>query len=231
MTWQGFYKHQTFGLRKEWLALWLTHPKDWEEVGGLGPRQVDSLRVWLKTTGLLDKEGKPTPLAQAFKEQGLEELALWEKLWVNVVFNFATARWYVLRLGKGSWSISELLEKLAADFPHYKRRTLKNGLQELVGLLERTPVGKELQQGKVERKGRQREISREGYPYLSEEAVKLALQRLNKETGRDRFRLDEELPFPWIIFGGKPKDLFRQLMANGRPLFSLDGETFSLKEL
>lgn len=230
MNWRGFKKHQTFGLRREWLRLWLAYPDRWEEEGGLGPRQVEALRTWLKTAGLVGKDGRRTPLAERFQTFGLDDLVAWKTLWVNVVFNFATARWYVLKMGCGSWAVSELVTRLVSDFPTRARRTLQNGIQELVGLLEHTPVGTELNQGRVERKGRWRTVSRKPYPYPSLEAVKRASHLLLAEEGRRIFQLGEEVPFPWVIFGAEVKEFYRGVLAQGEPPFSIEKETVEFKE-
>ena len=223
MFWnKGFYKHQTFGLREEWLALWFEKPESWPEEGGLGPRQVEPLRVWLKTAGLVDRHGQKTFLARRFEQKGLTDLAAWEILWTNVVFNFATAHWYVLRMGLGRWTTSELHQRLRADFPHCAPRTLRNGLTELVGLLERTPVGKNLHQGEVTRQGRVRVVHRRPYPFVSLEAAIWSTQRLFKEHQRTHFSLNEEVLFPWTIFGAHVKEFYLELLGQGEPPFIVE---------
>ncbi|SHE92041.1 hypothetical protein SAMN02745218_01071 [Desulfofundulus australicus DSM 11792] len=62
----GWSRHQHFGLRKEWLELYLQEQQEWELSGLLGNRQVQSFKVWLRTTGLQDKRGKETFSGGAF---------------------------------------------------------------------------------------------------------------------------------------------------------------------
>lgn len=48
----GWSRHQHFGLRYEWLEHVLQNPKGWEQSTTLGIRQVESLKVWLRTGGI-----------------------------------------------------------------------------------------------------------------------------------------------------------------------------------
>ena len=222
-SYSGWNKHHHFGFRQEWLALWLDNPHAWQQSPTLGNRQVDSLRVWLKTTGLVDATGQLTPLWQLFQQEGPDSRQGWELLWVNVVFNFPTARWYVWRLGRGSWSTTELRAKLQEDVPHLAPATVHNAILELVGLLERTPVGRELGQGLVER-GRRRLVTRKGHPFPSWPAVSWALERLYQQEGRDALPLREELLWPWIIFGCEAQVMVQQLLLQPTGPFRLEGQ-------
>lgn len=217
----GWNNHRNFGLRQEWLELCLAEPDTWPQANMLGNRQVMSLRVWLKTAGLVDHQGRQTPLWELFRQEGTGFLPAWEKLWVNVVFNFPTARWYVTHRGLGSWTVRELHTWLQRDVPHLASRTAYNALLELVGLLERTPVGHKLGQGEVA-PGRSRLVTRQGYPRPSGAAVNLALERLFQEQHRGKLSLaNEGLLWPWVIFGCPKPVILSQLLLNKRGEFLL----------
>ena len=219
-TWTGYKgwsKHQHFGLRKEWLDLWLERPIDWEKKGALGNRQVESLKVWLRTTGLVDRQGLETPLALVFRERGSSWLEGWQILWVNTVFSFPTARWYVSTFHHGKWKIKDLQHALQEILPHHSPRTVYNSLLELVGLLERTPIGKDLGQGEVLReKGRTgRTVTRKGLHYPSWAAIKRALQLLKKETSSDLIPFDDSLLLPWKIFASDRQYVMGEIAMSG----------------
>ncbi|MGI9862646.1 hypothetical protein SDD30_14805 [Moorella naiadis] len=57
---KGWSRHQHFGLRREWLELYLADRQGWRGSSILGNRQVDSLAVRLKTTGIEDSSGRLT---------------------------------------------------------------------------------------------------------------------------------------------------------------------------
>jgi hypothetical protein len=226
---KGWSKHQHFGLRQEWLELYLNHPKDWDRSGQLGNRQVDSLRVWLKTTGLLDKNGNETFLCGLFRKKGLDNLLGWELLWINVVFRFATAQWYVRELRQGAWTTTEIANILHQQYPHLAKHTITNGVMEIVGLLERTPVGKELNQGEVMSSCRPRKVNRERLSAPSTEAVFYALCQLLLLNQRNTLSFQESCLWPWIIFGCEQKYVFQKIIIDGESWFMLNEQTISLK--
>lgn len=224
----GWSRHQQFGLRKEWLELYLRSPREWELTGGLGNRQVQSLKVWLKTAGLQDGRGEETFLGAVFREHGLEEFLPWELLWVNVVFNFPTAAWYVQKLGLGTWTTREVREQLLFSIPHLASRTVSNAVLELVGLLERTPVGREINQGEVSFT-RPRRVQRRGHAYPSVEALCFAACRLFEREKRERLRLEENLLWPWVVFGCAQKYVLGRLLTQGQKWFEVTDECLIAK--
>jgi len=213
-TYRGWAAYRTFGLRREWLQLYLDHPDEWEVVGGLGNRQVQSLRRWLRTAGVLDGKGRETFLADLFRERGMEEPLPWEILWVNVVFNFPTARWYVEDLAVGEWATTEIRRRLQVAVPRLAERTATNAVMELVGLLERTPVGSELCQGVV-RPTRPRRVTRSGLESPSARALLYATWRLFQEKETNRLDLNEDLLWPWVVFGCEMGTVVRALVVAG----------------
>jgi hypothetical protein len=70
----GWNKHKFFGLRREWLELALAEPETWPDTKALGNWLVESLEVWLKTAGLLDRQGQKTFLWELFDREGVDSL-------------------------------------------------------------------------------------------------------------------------------------------------------------
>jgi len=228
MRTSGWSRHQHFGLRKEWIQLYLENGRDWEKRGKLGNRQVQSLKVWLKTAGLLDRRGNETFLCDSFRKSGIVELFPWEILWVNVVFEFPTASWYVHRLGAGNWTTTEIRTLLNSDYPHLAQWTVSNAVMELVGLLERTPVGNELRQGEVS-SGRPRDVRRTGLAFPSEGAVLLSLCRLFVQEKREHLCFDEQILWPWSVFACEKEYIMQVLFLDGKQWFEVTGNTVFLK--
>ncbi|HED00228.1 MAG TPA: hypothetical protein ENN18_07585 [Proteobacteria bacterium] len=218
---RNWAKHEIFGLRKEWLGLYLDDPSGWKKSPRLGNRQVESLNVWLRTTGLVTREGRETWLCRAFRERGVEDLRLWELLWVNVVFSFPTALWYVMRLGMGQWSTAILRDCLLADVPRLSKRTVINAIMELVGLLERTPIGTQLGQGEVS-ETRPRIVARKGLAHPSWSGICYNLISLFQKEGSGGLNIDSGLPWPWIVFGCTREFCLGGILCEGKALFSLE---------
>lgn len=227
-TGKGWCKHNSFGLRKEWLQLYLNYPSEWEDKELLGNRQVQSLKMWLKTGGLENSQGKETWFAEIFRAQGMEAILPWELLWVNVVFNFPTAGWFVKNLGLGRWTTNQMQEHLRQYVPRLAPRTVHNAIMELAGLLERTPVGKDLNQGEV-LPGRPRSINREGYEYPSMDSIFYALCRLFIKEQKDSLSLEEDILWPWTIFGCEQDYVLQKIILNGEKWFTLGKDYISIK--
>lgn len=226
---KGWSRHQHFGLRQEWLGLYLSDRVGWRRHSFLGNRQVDSLATWLKTAGIEDSSGCLTRLGEQFAARGVDCLALWELLWVNVVFSFPTARWYA-HLGLGEWTTAELKALLLQAVPRLAERTATNAVMELAGLLERTPVGSELKQGQVIAK-RPRSIVRSGKE-PNDAALIHAIGRLYLQQGQNRLPWEADLTWPWVVFGCSRQFVFNRLTVLEQEFFEIDeqGLTVCLTE-
>lgn len=225
---RGWKRHQHFGLRTEWIRLYIDRPCDWERTGALGNRQVESLKAWLRTTGLQDEHGQETAVARFFGRRGLHDTLAWEVLWVNVVFAFPTAAWYVSRMGLGCWTTAELQTLLQNDVPRLAPITARDAIAELVGLLERTPVGKEIGQGIV-LPMRPRVIRREGRQCPSAEAVLYATSMLFVRQQREQLAFNDEVLWPWTVFGCRQEYVLQKLILDGGRYFTVTDQSISIK--
>jgi hypothetical protein len=216
---KGWARHYTFGLRIEWLDYYLQHWPEWETGAPLGNRQVDSLKAWVKTVGLEDNSGRITPLGELFRQRGTDCMLLWELLWVKVVFNFPTARWYA-HLGIGSWTTTELKTLLRLAITRLKERTFSSAINELAGLCERTPVGEKLGQGEVAYEKGKRRLLRRGFE-PGEAAIMLALAHLFHEEKKKKLLFASDLTWPWIVFGCRREAVLARLLAAEQNLFTV----------
>lgn len=215
----GWVRHNAFGLRREWLDLYFADRLGWRNSSKLGNRQVESLDAWLKTAGIEDENGHLTSLGERFAAEGTASLYLWELLWVNVIFNFPTAHWYV-HLGNGDWTTTELKAQLRAAVPRLAERTASNAIMELAGLLERTPVGGELGQGHVQR-GRPRRFIRRGIEPC-DVALIHALGRLYLQYDKTRLNWNDDLTWPWVVFGCSRQFVLERLTILDQNHFDID---------
>lgn len=219
---KGWKKFEGFGLRNQWLQLYLDHPTDWSELNILGNRQIQALREWLKTGGIVSKNGVETSLAAEFRERGINGRQSWEKFWVNVTFNFATAKWYVQRIRGHSYTTSQLVVMLSEDCSHLALRTVKDAIQELVGLLEKTPIGNELGQGVVE-KLRPRKITRRGLSFPTNDGIMHNLNMLFRERKERKLYINAPFLWPWTVFAcDKVEILHRITLFKNKKFFIRD---------
>jgi hypothetical protein len=218
---KGWSRHQTFGLREEWIHVYLAAPHSWFRSSELGNRQVQSLQTWIRTSGFTDAHGNETDLYEMFQEKGTEYQIAWEILWVNVVFNWPTARWYISHVDKGSWTTAELGNMLYKAAPQLAERTVQDAILELVGLLQQTPVGFELGQGEVSL-SRPRKIQRKGLLQPSWKAMCHAFSRLFQEEGRKQLGLNENLLWPWLVFGCSRDQVIKDILIAEDGKITLD---------
>lgn len=220
LTCRVLSKHQTFGLRAEWVDLYLRDSVNSTQNEDLGPRQLQSLSRWLKTAGFLNIRGVKTELFSITNLSGVKSSLPWEYIWTNTVFNFFTATWYATKCCFGEWSTTEIAAALGARCPSISSRSIRNGIMELVGLLERTPVGRELGQGEVSA-GRPRRVRRTGR-VPSVQAVRHALLRLCLTVDATVLPLDAAALWPWTIFGCDQAAVIEPLVLGADPWFTVE---------
>ena len=170
--------------------------------------------------------GKLTPLGEQFIARGTDCASLWELLWVNVVFNFPTARWYA-HLGQGEWTTKELKSLLRETVPRLAERTVSNAITELAGLMERTPVGDELGQGYVVGKRPRRLIRRGGKPCNA--AIAHALVRLYLQQSQRRLPWDGDFTWPWVVFACSRQYVLERMISMDQDLFEIDEEGVTIR--
>lgn len=130
-------------------------------------------------------------------------------------------------MGLGRWTTRELREKLQVSAKGVAPRTIRNVIDELVGFLENTPVGSVLGQGEV-RELRPHLGERGDDPSPSEEAVWLALDRLFTAEGRGSLQSEEDLPWPWVVFGCLRQEVLDVLSSRAvRENFEVSGGSLS----
>lgn len=223
---KGWKKHQGFGLRQEWVAGFLRHYPDWQDKVPLGIRQVESLQVWAVTGGLEERKGVISPLGELFMKEGAHNLFLWQLFWVKTVFSFPTARWYVHQ-GTGRFDYAALKEKMKKEVPRLRERTVYDALVELTGLFRHTPIGADLGQGEIKREeGADSRycIERRGI-VPDEKALLAAMAHLFAEERRLSLNIEEDLTWPWTVFGCDREAALAKIFCSSWELLGFDSST------
>ena len=146
-------RYSTFGLRKEWLIQYLQKGDDWDW-GGLGNKQVDSMKKWLLDSEIRDKPSKSSSeLGKLFiKNNKPNDMFIWSVIWYNLGYegNSPLIRWYQLEVQKGEYKKDDLIKCLAKfrgiDEPN---RTDVNAIGALCNLFEQSPIGSEMGMGRL----------------------------------------------------------------------------------
>jgi hypothetical protein len=182
---------------------------------------VQSLSVWLRTCGLVDGAGTETALMRLFRASWPTADLAWQLLWANVTFRFATASWYVTEMGLATWTTTELRRALEGEAPHLSPRTVTNGIMELVGLRERTPVGALWGQGLVSAE-RPRRVTRRGLASPLPLALAHAMRLAFVCGRRTVLQLDESIQWPWVVYGCDRDDALALLGAQREGWLRID---------
>ena len=185
-------KFQTFGLRREWLLLFLADLKGWFSNNNLGNRQLESLKAWLRGCEFLEKN-KSTLLAELLsKIRNKDETFIWGIVWVNLYYNINLIKWYLDSIEwKTTISAKDLVRKLIQDDPSSREKTAKNSISSLFNLFDCSPIGYELKIGVIEKRGRERYVKKIGTDDIHPLAVAYSLYKAAEHIGRRDFTISE----------------------------------------
>ena len=184
-------KYQNFGMRREWLLLFLRNIDRWFENNNLGNRQKESLKTWLKDADLLSEKNTPTRLAKLLSNIP-NELFVWEIIWANLYYNVNLIKWYLASIVWGEvFSSKELVEKVMQADPNSKEKTTQNSISSLFNLFDTSPLGKELKIGIIEKRGRERVVKKLGTDDIHPLAVAYSLYKAAEHIGRRDFTVSE----------------------------------------
>ncbi|NPV88932.1 phosphoadenosine phosphosulfate reductase family protein [Coprothermobacteraceae bacterium] len=217
---QNLDRYRTFGLRREWLNMFLSQENFSLKDSTLGPKQKESLKRWLTEGGLLNPSNNtPTHLAEILRERA-DELDSWSIVWVNLYYSSPLIEWYTDRIPFGSvLQREDLMSQLRSDFPASSDRTLQNALTSLFQTLEDTPLGAQLKLGIVQKSSvRTKTISKIGTDNPPTVAVVYSLFSLAKHLGRYDFTIadlykPEVKGGPYRLFGVSKDALIPKLVA------------------
>ena len=149
-------RYRGFGMKKEWLESFLDNSDKWLEKNplSLGPKQLPSIKIWLKEAGLADEHNVPTKLLNTLNTLRTKYyMMIWQIIWTNLSYNSPLIEWYTtVKFGK--YTKQELNDLIKIDFPEHGERTLSNAIDALVYMLDYSPLGNDLKLGVITKKGK-----------------------------------------------------------------------------
>jgi len=195
MNLKGMNRYQTFGFRKPWLEHFFEYKSDCFTMGQLGNRQYDSLKVWLRESGLLsiankgEKTGMPTPLFEKLEPLGPFNPLTWAVIWANLAYNSIIVKWYMLYAPSGEvYEKNELVFMLGDD---YHQKTRENAVAALLETLRHSPIGSVLKQGIPIGSGNSFKYAKQGWETPEAVAILYSLYLWAEATGRYTFTLGQ----------------------------------------
>lgn len=229
MDLKGMNRYQHFGLRRSWLEHFFKEKEACFAEGVLGNRQYDSLKVWLRESGLLtssgkgEKSGVVTPLFEKLQNLKLDagNPLTWAIIWTNLAYNSIIVKWYMLNVPAGEiYEKDELVFMLGDD---YSKSTRDNAVTSLLEFFRFSPVGAVLKQGIPIQSGTKYKFSKKGWNTPDSVAILYSLYLWAEVTGRYAFTLgqmetirgnaDVKGVDPVSIFGLNPA-LFKDILQD-----------------
>ena len=184
-------KYKNFGLRTEWVEMYLTERNDfWGSNHGLNPNyQVPALKSWLKDALIIDNANNITPLGELLATVQIDYPNLvWEVIWTNLSYNSFIVNWFVNNVKNGETYSSKLLEELLKNqYSVYKDKTVHNAVYQLIRTLKESPIGS---MG-ICIEGEGLNYSKEPYDDLSREAVAYSLYKYAEAVGTKSLRVSD----------------------------------------
>ena len=191
---RGVSRYFCFGLREEWVTMFITHGATWISNNSLGPFQQKSFRYWMIDAGILkDKNNDFTELGHLLMILYPQNpLWGWCIFWCNIYYSWQVANWY---LTNNHWqvclSVKELHKLLHKSFTTLSLRTVSNSINALVNTFAESPLGYQLKLGLVEQQGRMRYIHKLGTDDIHHLVVAYTLYKFKDVTGRNDIFVDE----------------------------------------
>lgn len=228
MDLKGMNRYQHFGLRREFLEHFFDYGVDCFNMGKLGNRQYDALKVWLREAELVyppnqgEKSGMPTELFKKIEPMGIYNPLVWAIIWTNLGYNSVICKWYMLYAPAGeTYEKNDLVFMLGDD---YSPSTRDNAVTALLETLRHSPIGASLKQGISIPLGSSFKYVKKGWESPDGVAMLYALYKWAEATGNYTFSLRQMLNTrendnapgvdPAAVFGidpGNLKDILQSL--------------------
>lgn len=193
MSGKGMNRYQTFGMRQEWLQLFISGDS-WQNIGDpLGKNQIEALRLLLKDAEFFN--GKtPTDLGQEIIEiSDSNDLFVWSVMWTNLAYNSPLFEFYVIHIGNSEFTKTNLVIELAKERGSDldgKMTTENNGISSLIQSFLRCPFGEQMSQGKMIN-SKEKIFKRFSFNKIPDLAVLYSLRRYSEKVGRNNLVLSE----------------------------------------
>lgn len=121
-----------------------------------------------------------------------------------------------------------LTQRLMTIYPERSARTILDGAMELLGTLERTPIGTALGQGIVSAT-RPRTVHRVGLARPDVESLAHAMRRLFQHEAREELHLVEPLTWPWVVFGCDAEETLLRLSSEMKDWLEIRADRVRLR--
>jgi len=186
--------YNNFGLREEWLDMFLSSPDTYfiDNNHGLHPKeQLPNFVKWLYHANVIDdlKARNLTDFGKLLFQIHVDMSDLvWEMIWVNLSYYSPIARWYKENVDWNyAFTQQDIQELVKNDYPNDSATTIKNIVYALFRTFKESPIGE---------MGLLKEVDRLKYikapcETISREAVAYSLYKYGEENSIHSFRISD----------------------------------------
>lgn len=148
-------RYKNFGLRRDWVKLFMENPTEFWQNERMGSHMLISFKAWGKESGLLDKNNNPLPISLTFQKIENDSPLLWAYIFINLSYHSAIFNWYVTHIAfNDECKSNDLLMLLQENYTETSETTIKNALSSLKDTIKSSPIGWLLGQGECQMNGK-----------------------------------------------------------------------------
>lgn len=190
-------RYNNFGFRDNWLNFYLNHYQTYFENDDHGlnvDNQLKPFMNWLRDGGILENASKDiTEVGKllASKYNSVPN-TVWEIIWINLTHNSEICVWYSnSTLYNRKYTKLELETQLQEDMPQYSVSVRKNAFGALQNTFSNSPLGEQLQVGKIIKEKNKPVFVRGNYSDISLAAVAYSLYKYAEIHNRKELTVSE----------------------------------------
>lgn len=190
-------RYNNFGFRHKWLTYYMSHVDTFFDNNDHGlnvANQLPPFTNWLRDAGIINPSSKDITeqgklLSQVFTDK---PLIVWEIIWINLNHNSEICAWYSFTTEyERTYTKAELEKILEETLPQYSSSVRKNAFGALQNTFVMSPLGEELQIGKISKINNKPVFIRKPHSELSLVATAYSLYRYAENAGRYSLTVSE----------------------------------------
>lgn len=153
MSAKNIDRYKNFGLRQEWVEIYLEDPENFWTNDRMGTHMFKSFEKWGKEAGLIDQFNAPLPIVNKFIELSSDSPILWGYIYANIAYNSSIFNWFIRNTGFESEYQSSDLQIMLGD--EYSETTKKNALTAMKDTIKSSHIEGLLNLASCDLKGKQ----------------------------------------------------------------------------
>lgn len=190
-------RYNNFGFRHKWLTYYMTHVDSFFDNNDHGlnvANQLPPFTNWLRDAEVLIPNGKDiTSVGRLLSSKFISNpQEIWEILWINLNQNSEICSWYSSNAEYYKTYSKEELERILEDtLPQYSSSVRKNAFGALQNTFAMSPLGDDIQVGKIKKVNNKPVFIRIPHNDLSLVATAYSLYRYAEKNGRYSLTVSE----------------------------------------